>query len=110
MPVTNSAIVIDSGSTRNPTFTSKPPTCSQSKRLTTWLRWCSSLAQERAEHHEGGDERAAAREGGQPAGRRLAELAPEHEQDEEAGERERGDEPDEVEGVRSRHQLSPSAR
>ncbi len=32
MPVMNRAIVIDSGSARNPTFTSKPPTTSQSKR------------------------------------------------------------------------------
>ena len=31
-PVTNSAMVIDSGSARNPTFTSNPPTWSQSKR------------------------------------------------------------------------------
>ena len=37
--------------------------------------------------------------GGQPAGGGLAEPAAEHEQHEEAGQRERGDEPDEVEGV-----------
>src|SRR5688500_17175378 len=42
MPVMNSAIVIDSGSARNPTFTSRPPTWSQSNRSYTWLRWCAS--------------------------------------------------------------------
>src|SRR5690349_8377063 len=37
-PVTKSSIVTDSGSTRKPIFTWKPPEMNQVKRLRTWLR------------------------------------------------------------------------
>ena len=43
MPVTNSAIVIDSGSTRKPRSTWNPPAGSQVKSFSTWWRWSASL-------------------------------------------------------------------
>jgi hypothetical protein len=55
------------------------------------------LAQQAQVHHDRGEERPAARRGGQPAGEGLAEAAAQGDEGDEPGEGQRGDEPDEVE-------------
>ena len=102
MPVTNRHIVIDSGSTRNPTSTLKPPAGNQLNSV--WVNaWCSPPSSPRRPRNtttvatnEPADHQRW------PASRRAARRArgPTHEQHQEPGEGQRGDQPGEVEHVR----------
>ena len=77
MPVTNRHMVIDSGSTRKPKSTWRPPTGSHSKSVWVYCALLGAFAAEGDEHDDGGEERAADRGGGEPAGERLADAAAE---------------------------------
>ena len=60
-PVTNSAIVIDSGSTRKPTSTLKPPAGIHSNSVDDVVRACSSGSVEQAEEHDDARRRTSRR-------------------------------------------------
>ena len=93
MPVTNSAIVIDSGSTRNPTSTSKPADVEPLEQRRR--RGCGLLVlaeERRRTRRRRGDERARRNAAtGQPAGAGLADAAAERRAgSRKPGQRERG--------------------
>ena len=97
MPVTKIAIVIESGSTRKATSTLQ---IADGKPLPKDLRelpFLVGLVDQAGEHDQRDDERQAHHCRREPARGGFAELAPEDHEQEEAGERERRDEPDEVE-------------
>ena len=81
-------------------------TSRRAPRRTPWRRAARSSAifdEQVEEHADRDDERAAAHQRRQVAGLRIAEPAPEQQDQHEPGERQRRDQPDDVE-----HRLSPS--
>ena len=97
MPVTNRAIVIDSGSTKKPASTRSDPDGHPFEQHLGELAVVTVASQQADEHDAGGDERAGRGERRQPAGQGLAEASPDDEEHEEAGQRQGRDQPDEIE-------------
>ena len=89
--------MIDSGSARNPTLDLQPTDRKPGEQLLREDPVIIIFGEKPEEHDNRGCEGAGHHQRGQPSGERLAEFAATDQQEQEAGERQRGNEPDEVE-------------
>ena len=95
-PVTNRAMVMDSGIGQKADVHGQLPGRHPLEQGDHRLPLIPLVAHQPDEHQQRGHERAAHHGGGQPAGPRLAQAAAQRHQDQYPGQREGGDQPDQI--------------